>query len=67
VTAGRRAALALMRFVSDFREAMWGASQQTLSDLDIDYVAYADEHFARLRATASDARMEGWLHDAAAA
>ncbi|HUR84211.1 MAG TPA: phosphotransferase [Solirubrobacteraceae bacterium] len=67
VTTGRRAALALMRFVSDFREAMWGAAQQTLSDLDVDYVAYADEHFARLRATASDPRMEGWLHDAAAA
>ena len=67
VTAGRRAALALMRFVSDFREAMWGAAQQTLSDLDVDYGAYADEHFARLRATASDARMEGWLRDAATA
>lgn len=67
VTAARRAALALMRFVSDFREAMWGASQQTLSDLDVDYVAYAGEHFARLRATACDPRMEGWLQDAAAA
>jgi spermidine synthase len=56
-----------MRFVSDFREAMWGASQQTLSDLDVDYVAYADEHFARLRATAGDPRLERWLGDAAAA
>jgi thiamine kinase-like enzyme len=65
VTAHRRAALELMRFVSDLREAMWGASQQTLSDLHVDYAAYAEEHFARLRATARDPRMENWLRDAA--
>ncbi len=49
-TDAQRAALKLMRFMSDFREAMWGVSQQALSDLDVDYVAYAETHFARLRA-----------------
>ena len=36
-----------MRFMSDFREAMWGVVQQGISELDFDFVAYADEHFAR--------------------
>jgi thiamine kinase-like enzyme len=47
-------ALVLMRFMSDFREAMWGVVQQGISELDFDFVAYADEHFARLERTASD-------------
>jgi thiamine kinase-like enzyme len=48
------AALRLMRFMSDFREAMWGVVQQGLSELDFDFVGYADEHFARLEHTAAD-------------
>ena len=47
-------ALALMRYMSDFREAMWGVVQQALSDLDFDFRAYADEHFQRLERTASE-------------
>ncbi len=47
-------ALALMRYMSDFREAMWGVVQQALSDLDFDYRGYADEHFERLKRTASE-------------
>ena len=46
----------LMRFMSDFREAMWGVVQQTLSQLDFDFVAYADEHFARMERTAAEPR-----------
>jgi thiamine kinase-like enzyme len=46
-------ALRLMRFMSDFREAMWGVVQQGISELDFDYVAYADEHFERLERTAA--------------
>ena len=34
-----------MRFMSDFREAMWGVLQGALSDLDFDFAAYAAEHF----------------------
>jgi thiamine kinase-like enzyme len=65
-TARRLAALRLMRFMSDFREAMWGVAQQSLSDLgEVDYVAYAGEHFGRLRATAADPRFEEWISVAA--
>ena len=46
--------LRLMRFMSDFREAMWGVVQQGISELDFDFVAYANEHFDRLERTASD-------------
>ena len=45
-------ALVLMRFMSDFREAMWGVVQSAVSELDFDFVAYATEHFERLRRTA---------------
>jgi thiamine kinase-like enzyme len=55
------AALALYRYTSDLREAMWGVVQAVLSDLDVDYRAYAAEHFARLRATAADPRFEEWM------
>jgi thiamine kinase-like enzyme len=47
-------ALRLMRFMSDFREAMWGVVQQGISELDFDFVAYASEHFERLRRTAAE-------------
>ena len=50
----RLARIRLMRIVSDFREAMWGVLQQGISTLDLDFVAYADEHFERLLAGASD-------------
>jgi len=49
-------ALVLMRFMSDFREAMWGVVQQTISQLDFDFVAYANEHFERLERTAAEPR-----------
>ena len=39
--------LRLMRFMSDFREAMWGVLQQGISKLDFDYVDYANRHFER--------------------
>jgi len=48
------AALRLMRFMSDFREAMWGVVQQAISELEFDFVRYADDHFARLERTAAD-------------
>jgi thiamine kinase-like enzyme len=46
--------LLFMRFMSDFREAMWGVVQQGISELDFDFVADASEHFGRLRRTAAD-------------
>ena len=46
----------LMRFVSDYREAMWGVVQQAVSDLDFDFAGYAEEHFERLARTAAEPR-----------
>jgi thiamine kinase-like enzyme len=64
--AGRRAALALMRIMSDAREAAWGVLQALISELDFDFEGYAERHFARLRRAASSSRFEEWL-DAATA
>jgi thiamine kinase-like enzyme len=47
-TPERIAALRSMRFMSDFREAMWGVLQSAVSDLDFDFSAYARTHFDRL-------------------
>jgi hypothetical protein len=47
-------AVELMRFMSDFREAMWGHLQNTVSTLDFDFAGYAAEHFERLRRTAEE-------------
>ena len=61
----RLARLTLMRVVSDFREAMWGVLQQGISTLDVDFVAYAGEHFDRLLANAATQGFERALRDAA--
>jgi thiamine kinase-like enzyme len=63
----RVAALRLMRVMSDFREAMWGAVQDVVSELDFDYAGYRDEHFARLLAAIRAPEFERSLADAAAA
>ncbi len=59
------ARLTVMRVVSDFREAMWGVLQQGISSLDVDFVAYAGEHFDRLLANASTRAFERALGEAA--
>jgi thiamine kinase-like enzyme len=64
-TPRRFAALRLMRVMSDVREALWGVAQAAISDLDFDFAAYAEKHFARLRASTADPRFESWLRDAA--
>ena len=63
-TPRRRAALKLFRFMSDFREAMWGVVQGSVSDLDFDFGAYASKHFERLARTGEDPRFEEWLEEA---
>jgi thiamine kinase-like enzyme len=55
------AVLTVMRFMSDFREAMWGVVQQGISELDFDFAAYTEEHFERLRRTATSARFDAAL------
>lgn len=63
-TAAQLASLRLMRFMSDFREAMWGVVQRVVSDLDFDFADYADRHFDRLSETWSDPRFKKWLGEA---
>jgi thiamine kinase-like enzyme len=48
------ATLKLFRFVSDFREGMWGSVQSVLSEVDFDFRAYAEKHFDRVRETIAD-------------
>jgi thiamine kinase-like enzyme len=59
------ARLTLMRVLSDFREAMWGVLQQGISTLDVDFVAYAADHFDRLLTAAGRPGFERALSEAA--
>src|SRR5207248_1141947 len=65
VTPAQLAHLRLMRIMSDFREAMWGVLQGTISELDIDFAAYAQRHFERMFHAAEDPRFDAWLRQAA--
>ena len=58
---GDLAALRLMRFMSDFREAMWGVLQSGISELDFDFTGYASKHFHRMLTTAADPQFDGYL------
>jgi thiamine kinase-like enzyme len=60
----RRATLKLFRFMSDFREAMWGVVQTGLSELDFDFREYAQKHFDRLEKARNDARFADWIEAA---
>jgi thiamine kinase-like enzyme len=60
----RVASLRLMRFMSDFREAMWGAMQSTISDIDFDFRDYCERHFDRMREFAAEGRLERLLEEA---
>jgi thiamine kinase-like enzyme len=60
----RRANLRLFRFMSDFREGMWGVVQAGVSELDFDFREYAQKHFDRLLAARTDERFEGWIEEA---
>jgi thiamine kinase-like enzyme len=52
------ASLRLMRFMSDFREAMWGVVQSGISELDFDFDGYAAEHFERMSRAAAEPAFE---------
>jgi thiamine kinase-like enzyme len=64
--ARRMAALGLMRYMSDFREAMWGVLQSGVSEIDFDFTGYGAKHFERLSKQVADPRFERWLEEAAA-
>jgi thiamine kinase-like enzyme len=59
--ASERAALKLMRVLSDAREAAWGALQAEISELEFDFHGYAEKHFGRLRAAVGQPSFEEWL------
>jgi thiamine kinase-like enzyme len=63
-TARRTAALKVYRFMSDFREAMWGVVQTAVSELDFDFGAYADKHLGRVEETVGDKRFRRWIKEA---
>jgi thiamine kinase-like enzyme len=44
------ATLQLFKAVSELREAMWGVLQMAVSDLDVDFAAYAEDHGRRFQA-----------------
>jgi thiamine kinase-like enzyme len=64
-TDAQRAALALMRILSDAREAAWGVVQAEISELDFDFDRYARTHFERLDAAVQQPQLEEWLAAAA--
>jgi len=65
--SGAAARLALMKIISDLREALWAMVQVTTSALDYDFHAYGRMHFDRYTAALADPRLPAWLAEAAAA
>jgi thiamine kinase-like enzyme len=63
-TPARLAAVRLMRMMAAFWEGMWGVIQATCSELDFDFMGYADEHLSKVRASLADPGFDGWLEDA---
>jgi thiamine kinase-like enzyme len=59
-----RAALKLLRFMSDLREGMWGVLQSVAPKLDFDFGGYASVHFERLAQSGDDSRFARLLQDA---
>ncbi len=55
------AGVRLMRFMSDFREAMWGVLQSGISELEFGFLDYAAKHFARLSDTSSDPMFDDFM------
>ena len=61
-----RARLALMKIMSEFREAMWAMVQQAVSTLDTDFATYADERLGSAQALASGGDLSDLLRAASA-
>ena len=61
----RTATLLLFTYMSDFREAMWGVVQATVSELEFDFAGYARKHFERMSRTAATAEFEAALEEVA--
>ena len=62
----RMATLALMKIVSELREAMWGVVQMAISKLDVDFTAYATERGTHALELARDVDLPAALASASA-
>jgi thiamine kinase-like enzyme len=56
-TDAQRATLALMRILSDAREAAWGVVQAQVSELEFDFPRYARTHFERMLAASAQPQL----------
>ena len=63
---GLEAELALMKMVSELREAMWGVVQTAVSDLDVDFASHAARRARRFEALVDAADLGALLRLAAA-
>jgi thiamine kinase-like enzyme len=63
VTSQAIAHMNIMKIMSDFREAMWGLVQVRISNLDFDFLGYANKHFHRLLQNALNPNWESWLKE----
>jgi thiamine kinase-like enzyme len=60
-TDSQRATLALMRILSDAREAAWGVVQAEVSELEFDFARYARTHFERMLDAGTQPQLREWL------
>ena len=66
-TPGRLARVQLMRPMAAFWEGMWGVVQATCSELDFDFLGYADEYLGKVRTALDNPDFPRWIDDARAA
>ena len=64
LTRRRLARLRLMKVISDLREGAWGVVQAGVSELDVDFLSYAETHFHRLLENAGRPGFARLLEDA---
>jgi thiamine kinase-like enzyme len=65
-TPARLARVQLMRPMAAFWEGMWGVVQATCSELDFDFLGYADEYLGKVRTALDNPDFPRWLEDARA-
>ena len=66
-TPARLARVQLMRPMAAFWEGMWGVVQATCSELDFDFLGYADEYLGKVRTALDNPDFPRWLEDARSA
>ena len=61
------AAVRLMRLMAAFWEGMWGVIQATCSEMEFDFMGYAEEQLAKVRTSLAEPGFATWLEEARAA